>query len=144
MRQIGVNAADIVFLNLPDSRVGDHIGDVGRAIARIIRALPKPVVTLTPSPDDAHADHRAVAAAVRRQPGLHWWTYPVWPAGRSLRGARSLPLTGQERLAKRRALQGYRTQCGRIGDDPTGFTMSARQLAAFTRPQEVFAPMGRR
>lgn len=140
MRGIGVDASAITFLNLPDGRLSDHAGDMPRHIGRAVRALPAPVLALAPSMDDAHPDHRVVAAASRRQAGIRWWSYPVWPAGQRLSGARSLPLSAQERLAKRHALRGYRTQCGRIVDDPGGFAMSVRQIAAFTRPQEVFAP----
>ena len=140
MGRIGVPAAAIRFLDLPDSRLFDHADAVRRHIARAACALPAPVLALTPSPSDAHPDHRVVAAAARRQAGIAWWTYPVWPAGQRLHGARSLPLSAQERLAKRQAIRSYRTQCGRITDDPSGFAMSPRQIAAFSRPQEVFAP----
>lgn len=141
MRQIGIPAAAITFLDLPDGRLGDHADEVRRRVGRAVRALPVPVLALAPSPADAHPDHRVVAAAARRQAGIAWWSYPVWPAGQRLHGARSLPLSAQERLAKRHAIRRYRTQCGRITDDPGGFAMSARQIAAFSRPWEVFARM---
>ncbi len=64
--------------------------------------------------------------------------YPVWPAGLRPVGARALFLTAQERLAKRRAVRSYRTQVGCITDDPAGFAMTRAQIAAFTRPQEMF------
>lgn len=144
LRRIGVDARAIAFLDLPDGRLADHANQVRRPIARAARALPAPVLALAPSPDDVHPDHRVVAGAARRQAGLDWLAYPIWPAGQRLRGARPLPLTAQQRLAKRHALRGYRTQCGCITDDPTGFAMSARQIAAFTGPQEVFAAMGGR
>jgi hypothetical protein len=64
--------------------------------------------------------------------------YPVWPAGQRPAGARVLPLAMQERLAKRHAVRSYRTQSGLISDDPQGFTMTRKQIAAFTRPYEIF------
>lgn len=143
MRRIGVDAASVTFLDLPDGRLSAHGEIIRRRIARTAHALQKPVVALVPSPGDAHPDHRIVATAARRQAGISWWAYPVWPAGQHLRGARSISLTAQERLAKRHALRRYRTQCGRIVDDPAGFAMSARQIAAFTRPREWLAPMMR-
>ncbi len=139
MRRIGVAAGAIAFLDLPDGRLVDHEAGVSRGIRRAVRALPTPLLALAPSPGDAHPDHRVVAAAVRSGPGVRWWRYPIWPAGQRLRGARALPLSAQERLAKRHAIRGYRTQAGRITDDPRGFAMTPHQVAAFSRPRELFA-----
>ncbi|MBB3691967.1 PIG-L deacetylase family protein [Sphingomonas sp. BK580] len=139
MRRIGVAAGAITFLDLPDGRLADYEGAVRRGIRRAVDALPAPLLALAPLPGDAHPDHRVVAAAARHGPGVRWWRYPVWPAGQRLRGARALPLSAQERLAKRHAIRGYRTQAGRITDDPNGFAMTARQIAAFSRPRELFA-----
>jgi LmbE family N-acetylglucosaminyl deacetylase len=139
MRRAGVPASAISFLGLPDGRLDAHAADVRRHIARAVRTLPAPSLALAPSPADAHPDHRVVAAAAVRQPNVRWCRYPVWPAGQKLRGARILALSAQERLAKRHAIRSYRTQAGRITDDPGGFAMTAQQIAAFSRPQEVFA-----
>ncbi len=139
MRRIGVAADAVAFLDLPDGHLADHETAVCRGIRRAVDALPTPLLALAPLPVDAHPDHRVVAAAVRRKPGVRWWRYPVWPAGQRLGGARMMPLSAQERLAKRHAIRGYRTQAGRITDDPGGFAMTARQIAAFSRPRELFA-----
>lgn len=144
MRDLGVGARSIVFLGLPDGRLGETAPDMHRMVKRAARPLPRPVLALAPSLADEHPDHRVVAAAARRQRGLTWWRYPVWPAGQRLRGARALSLTAQERLAKRLALRRYRTQAGAITDDPNGFAMTPHQIAAFSQPQEVFAPMATR
>lgn len=141
MRRIGVCAAAVTFLDLPDGQLKAHADDVRRLVARAARMLPKPLLGLAPSRADDHPDHRVVAAAARRQMGVRWWAYPVWPAGRRLCGAQPIHLTTQERLVKRHAIRSYRTQAGRILDDPAGFAMTARQIAAFSRPQEVFAPV---
>jgi LmbE family N-acetylglucosaminyl deacetylase len=143
MRRLGVAAGAIGFLDLPDGRLADHAAAVARGIHRIARALPAPLLALAPSDGDAHPDHRVVAAAARRAAGVRWWRYPVWPAGQTLRGARTLPLSAQERLAKRHAIRGYRTQAGRIIDDPHGFTMTPRQIAAFSSPRELFVTANR-
>lgn len=139
MRRIGVAACAITFLDLPDGQLDKHVAAVVRGIHRAVAALPTPLLALAPLVGDAHPDHRVVAAAARRGPRVRWWRYPVWPAGERLRGARSLPLSTQERLAKRQAILGYRTQAGRITDDPHGFAMTARQVAAFSRARELFA-----
>ncbi len=54
-----------------------------------------------------------------------------------------VPLTAQERLAKRHAIRRYRTQTGRITDDPHGFALTTGQIAAFSRPAEILAAMRR-
>ncbi|WP_312491242.1 PIG-L family deacetylase [Sphingomonas sp.] len=140
LRPIGVTRDSIRFLALPDGGLAGHDRAIRHAIARSLAALPHPVVALSPAMTDDHPDHRAVARAVRRQAGVRWRHYPVWPAGQRLRGGRPLHLSAQERLAKRHAIRRYRTQAGRITDDPTGFAMTRQQIAAFSRPQEWFAP----
>lgn len=143
LRRIGIGAGAVRFLGLPDGALHEHAGAVHRAVARAVRALPRPAMVLTPSLLDDHPDHRVVAAAAGRQGGVRWRTYPVWPAGQRLPGARPIRLTAQERLMKRHAIRSYRTQTGRIIDDPSGFAMTGRQIAAFSRPQEVFAEQRR-
>lgn len=138
MRAIGIGAGAVTFLGLPDGALAAT--EARRGIALALGRAPKPVLVAAPAPGDDHADHRAVAAAMTRahRPGLRRLSYPVWPAGARLPGARALPLTAQQRLAKRRAVQSYRTQAGRIGDDPAGFAMTRAQVAAFSRPCEIF------
>ena len=145
MRRIGIAAADVAFLSLPDGALAAYAPAARRGVARMTGKVPKPALILGPSPRDDHPDHRVVAAAVAaaRGPGLRRLAYPVWPAGRALAGARPMPLTTQERLAKTRAIRSYRTQAGRITDDPDGFAMTRQQIAAFSRPQEWFADIGR-
>lgn len=138
MQRIGVRAGAVTFLGLPDGGLGEHAAEVRRGMARAVRRLPTPLLALSPLLSDAHPDHRVVAAGVRRRPGVSWWRYPVWPAGQRWRGARSLPLSAQERLAKRHAIRSYRTQAGRITDDPNGFAMTRQQIATFSGPQEIF------
>ena len=139
LRRIGIGAGEVSFLGLPDGALHEHARATHRAVARAVRGLPRPAMVLTPSLLDDHPDHRVVAAAARRQGGVQWRTYPVWPAGQRLSRARPIRLTAQERLMKRHAIRSYRTQAGRITDDPAGFALTPRQIAAFSRPQEVFA-----
>lgn len=143
LHRIGVTAGAIDFLDLPDGDVAAHGGTIGRAVARALSMLPAPVLALAPSPRDDHPDHRAVAAAARPRGGVRWRAYPVWPAGQRLPAARALTLTAQERLAKRHAIRRYRTQTGRITDDPHGFALTAAQIAAFSRPAEILGAMRR-
>lgn len=145
VRRLGVAAGGIRFLGLPDGSLAACADAARRLVAAAVRAAPKPLLVLSPSPTDDHPDHRAAAAAVAaaRMAGVRRLAYPVWPAGRRLRSVRSLPLTAQERLAKRRAIRGYRTQTGRITDDPAGFAMTPAQIAAFSRPAETFVELPR-
>lgn len=143
LHRIGVTAGAVGFLDLPDGDVAAHGGAIRRAIARALSMLPAPVLALAPSPRDDHPDHRAVAAAARPRGGVCWRAYPVWPAGQRLPAARALPLSAQERLAKRHAIRRYRTQTGWITDDPYGFALTAGQIAAFSRPAEIFGGMRR-
>lgn len=139
VRRIGVAAGAVTFLNLPDGRLHTRADPARRGLARALGHGGSALIAL-PAASDDHPDHRIVAACVAAlcRPGLRRLAYPVWPAGRRPAGARCLFLTAQERLAKRHAVRSYRTQAGRITDDPAGFAMTRRQIAAFTRPQEIF------
>ena len=145
MRLIGLTPRELTFLNLPDGALAGAAKTAWRAIATAARRMPKPAFVVAPADADAHPDHRVVAAGVRasRVPGIQRLTYPVWPAGQQFRGSRLLMLTATERLAKHHAIRSYRTQMGRITDDPSGFTMTAAQVAAFSRPVETFKELRR-
>lgn len=144
MRMIGIAAGDIVFLGLPDGALTGIASVVRRHIMRIVRRAPKPLLVIAPAASDDHPDHRVVANAVAtRRAHVRSLHYPVWPAGRRLPGNGRLPLTAQERLAKRHAIRRYFTQTGRITDDPSGFAMTSAQIAAFSGPCETFVAAGR-
>lgn len=139
LRRIGVAAAAVTFLDLPDGRLNTHTAAARRGLSRALGHVGSALIA-APAASDDHPDHRTVAACVAalRRPNLRRLAYPVWPAGLRPAGARCLFLTAQERLAKRHAVRSYRTQAGRIMDDPAGFAMTRRQISAFTRQQEVF------
>lgn len=139
LRRIGVAAGAVTFLGLPDGCLHTRTAAARRGLNKAIGHV-GPALVLLPADGDDHPDHRTVAACVAllRRPGLRMLAYPVWPAGQRPAGARVLPLTMQERLAKRHAVRSYRTQAGLISDDPQGFTMTRKQIAAFTRPYEIF------
>lgn len=139
LRRIGVAAGAVTFLGLPDGNLHTRTAAARRGLARAIGHA-GPALVVVPADGDDHPDHRTAASCVAtlRRPGLRLLAYPVWPAGQRLAGARSLCLTAQERLAKRRAVNSYRTQAGMITDDPQGFAMTRAQIAAFTRPHETF------
>jgi LmbE family N-acetylglucosaminyl deacetylase len=140
MRRIGVTAGQIRFLDLPDGGLSTMAPSVRRSIAAAVQRAARPLMLLGPATDDHHPDHRVVADALAhcRSAGVQRASYPVWPAGRVLSHHIALPLGEQTRLAKRLAIRRYRTQVGRITDDPAGFSMTRAQIAAFSRPVETF------
>lgn len=143
MRRIGVAADCIAFLGLSDGGLSSGADLARVAIGKAVRRAPTSLLLIGPARTDDHPDHRIVARALDscRAAGVRRLAYPVWPAGVALSRSRTLILGSQARLAKRRALQRYRTQAGRIVDDPSGFAMSAAQIAAFSRPAETFAEL---
>ena len=142
LRRIGLSADRIRSLALPDGRLAQIQPLVDRRVARAVRCVAELDLLVGPMDDDDHADHRAVAAALARirTPALRL-TYAVWPADAEARQRVQLPVRGGA-MAKRAALRTYRSQLGDIRDDPQGFALSARQVAAFTRGRERFGRSG--
>lgn len=145
LRPIGLTPRDVVFLNLPDGALGSAADAVRRGIAAAMLRMPKPALVVAPAESDAHPDHRIVAAGVKacRASGMRALAYPVWPAGQGMRGSFALMLTASEQRRKRHAIRSYRTQTGRITDDPSGFAMTNAQVLAFSRPIETFMEVRR-
>lgn len=140
MAALGIPPSRIRFLGLADGALSDDPGLVRSRCGRALRRMPVPDLIVGPLPDDAHADHRTVAAALagrRNAPGRRIG-YRVWPLGPDRAGRLALPLDAQTRAAKRRAVRSYRTQGGRITDSPTGMTMRSHHLRAFAGPSERF------
>ncbi len=140
MRRLGVTRGGIRFLGLPDGRLPDGARACRDGLGRAARRVARLDLLVGPAIDDDHGDHRCVAEALRatRLPGARRLSFKVWPADCRARRGRALLLGPATRLAKRHAIRGYRTQTGLIADDPAGFAISGRQLAAFSRPRELF------
>lgn len=138
LHHIGVFAGDIRFLGLPDGAVGNaHRVPVARAIRTVFRLG----LIALPDPSDAHEDHRAVVriAGTVATPGARRLHYLVWPDRTLPRPTATHGLAlGDAQAAKRGAIRRYRTQMGAVTDDPTGFTISRRELAGFSRPIELY------
>ena len=141
MRSLGVPRGRVQFLGLPDGALALHPGKLATALGKALHRRAPPDLIVAPMPDDAHADHRAVAVALAAVPrrGERRLGYRVWPegAGRSLHGL-VVPL-GATISAKRRAVRSYRTQTGHITDAVAGFAMTHRHLRAVAGPTERFA-----
>lgn len=135
LRRLDVGARNLRFLDLPDGRL--HSAACVRAIGRAVRQIGTPRLLVGPAGDDAHPDHRAVAAALSRlRPVVRRLSYRVWPARRA-RGAIPLPVAGGAAW-KRSLIRCYATQNGAIRDDPAGFAIARHELDAFAHPIERY------
>lgn len=136
---IGVDARAVTFLGLADGTLPAMQRRDSTALRRAIVVPQGCDLLVLPARDDDHPDHRAVAAACGRLPVGRRLDYLVWPnrQSSSRRASHRLPL-GALTAAKRGAIRRYRSQTGAITDDPGGFTISRAELAAFSRPVELF------
>ena len=143
LREIGIPKVEVDFLDLPDGGVTTVSGRQRQRLRRAVARARCDLLVL-PAGDDDHPDHRAVAEILRSTRAARTLEYLVWPG----RGARSRSASHMLRLgplapAKRGAILRYRSQTGAITDDPTGFAISHRELAAFSRPVERFREIRR-
>lgn len=138
MHRIGVRAARVVFLDLPDGGLTAMSGQLHRALGPLIRRCRDLDLLVGPARDDDHPDHRAIAAGLP-QTRARRLEYLVWPnrQSRSARATHALRLATLA-AAKRGAIGRYRTQTGTITDDPNGFAMSRHERARFAQPVERF------
>ena len=106
-------------LALPDSGVAEHEDAVRDAVAAALDAHPGPAVLASHDPGDGHADHEAVGRAVGAVAGecdLPLYAFPIWfwhwadPADLPARRYRRLPLTDDDRAARRAALDAHASQ----------------------------------
>lgn len=139
MRTLGVPAGDVEFLALPDGALGVHARH-GTVIRRALDHLARTDLVIAPVAEDAHPDHRFVAAvvALARLPRARRLGYLVWTSGTAHVGAARGHLLGDGGAAKRATIRRYRTQTGLIRDDPEGFAIAPHELRAFARPAERY------
>ncbi|EZP54972.1 MULTISPECIES: PIG-L deacetylase family protein [Sphingomonas] len=133
---LGVSARDLRCLALPDGDLPRHVAE---AVRHLRRLSARADLIVGPAADDAHPDHRAVAAALDRLPGrARRLSYRVWPPRRrgDVQGL-TLPVPGGSAF-KRLLIARHRTQLGAIRDDPAGFAIAAHELRAFAQPIERF------
>ena len=146
---LGLDAARIVFLRLPDTAAptdGPGFESAVTTVAQHIRTAGCRAVVASWR-HDPHCDHEAaamIAAAAARQAGVPHWSYAVW--GRTLPPDTPVaPSTGVRldvtrwQAAKRQAIRCHRSQwAGLITDDPSGFQMQPDFMALFDTPFEHF------
>ena len=148
---LGLDAAAIRFLRLPDAAVPTEGGEAQTAVDAVVAAAAAcaaRAVCVTWR-HDPHCDHQAVAKLVDlARPRLgtaRVYEYPIWgwtlpegtkvdapPVGVRLDISAQLP-------AKRAAIAAHRSQTtALISDDPEGFRLDAATLARFDRPFEIY------
>ncbi|MES1948722.1 LmbE family protein [Salinisphaera sp. C84B14] len=144
LRRAGIRHQDLRFLGYADGDLGFEGPATIARLARDLARRPRPELIVTPSMHDNHADHRAVAAAVKRAwpASIPRLSYLVWPRiephhprprGRNLR----LPLRRRAAM-KQAALKLYRSQFGQLVDDAQGFTIGRDLRVRFGHPVERF------
>jgi LmbE family N-acetylglucosaminyl deacetylase len=150
-RELGLDPdRDVVFLRLSDRFVPSEGSEAEEAVGKILEVLDavQAQALFVSWRHDPHCDHQAsyrIARAVqRRAVHLRLYEYTVWgaalppetPIG-SIKGFRlSISQTLEK---KRRAIAAHRSQTTRlIDDDPSGFCLTAADLARFDLPYECF------
>ena len=145
--ELGVGAASLTRLGLPDGALADHVATVTTALVDLIGDGRDTVLASTWT-EDGHPDHeavgRAAAAAARRTDAEHW-QFPAWfwhwaaPGDARLRTFRSFPLTVEARDAKSRAVAAHASQVAPLSSAPGDETLlDAAFLAHFARDHEWF------
>jgi LmbE family N-acetylglucosaminyl deacetylase len=142
---------DLVFLRLPDRFVPTSGASADRAISKIAAIVGDvdAQALFVSWRHDPHCDHQAsyrLARAVQRcVPCIKLFEYTVWvsalppdtPLEAPCRGFR-IPI-GRWRQKKQRAIAAHRSQTtDLIADDPSGFCLTASDLARFDLPYESF------
>ncbi len=151
---LGLGAAAIRFLGLPDAAVPSEGRDAEVAVDAIVSTAAACAATAicVTWRHDPHCDHQAAAKLVdRARPGLgaaRVYEYPIWgwtlpedaEVGAGPSGLR-LDVSAQG-AAKRAAVAAHRSQTtALIDDDPRGFRLDATMLERFDRPFEVYLDM---
>ncbi|PSB03277.1 PIG-L deacetylase family protein [Merismopedia glauca] len=155
MQILGVEKAEVTFLNLPDGAVPlpqtdtweDGLLKCREAIASI-----KPQTVFLPWRSDPHPDHRATWHLVQAAMSyLHLSPqiieYPIWDWDKQQQGMISNSTLMKAwriniqsvRSKKQQAIAAYRSQISNlIEDDPWGFQLSPQMLDNFLHPWEVY------
>jgi len=125
--RLGLRPADLRFLDVPDTRVAQHVDEVADRLAELIREL-DPAQLLIPTSCEGHPDHDATNAAARQaalragftgevlEYGVWMWTHWPWTRGYGTEGysARRLLRDPLDRIREVRPLlvgaKGYRSR----------------------------------
>ena len=151
---LGLPPRELVFLRLPDRFVPSQGPAAEAAVDAIVAAAQKTAATalFVSWRHDRHCDHVAaywLARSARQRLGVTLYEYSVWGAALAPRALVTPVVAGfrlpvsRHRQRKRRAVAAHRSQLGElIKDDPSGFRMSAGDLARFAGRFETFIASG--
>ena len=141
LRALGVRAAEVVRLQMPDSRLAAREDELAGSLAALVAGFD---LCLAPWDHDMHPDHEAAGRAARRANPGQLYHYPVWmwhwaapadprvPWDRALR----IPLPPRAASRKRAAITCFRSQTEDRGHG-LGPVLSPGMIAHFTRATEV-------
>jgi LmbE family N-acetylglucosaminyl deacetylase len=149
--KLGLDPGVVAFWNEEDSNLPSKGPSADRLLARLRRRIAQTqagsvFVTWT---DDPHCDHKAAfSLAMASLHGLETpprlYGYPVWSwtldlPRNALEGDVVRLDINDDLATKRLALDCHASQLGRIiQDDPSGFRLSASDVALFMQPYETF------
>lgn len=151
LKILGASSESLVFLNYPDGKASDHIGKIAQDLASQIW-LASPVLIFSPYIVDGHADHRAVARAVRQiaQEGkinCPVFEYPMWfwPRGALLSLWRSATRASLRKIMtrgylrqKNEAIRAHRSQFENITGEKSWRTLDPERIPLHLQPHELF------
>jgi LmbE family N-acetylglucosaminyl deacetylase len=137
LQRLGAPAGAAQFFSLPDQGVtGLLMSADEKTIGRFCKELSgfRPTLLVTPSPDDRHPDHNAMAVLIQLALARHGDIMPrelhfLIHAKGSRPGARvTLRLTHGEKMAKRAAILAHESQ----------MKLSRRRFTAYAKDTEIF------
>jgi LmbE family N-acetylglucosaminyl deacetylase len=145
LRELGADAAEVVRLRLPDSRLDRREPELTALVCQQVAGFD---ACLAPWENDVHADHEAVGRAARRAcPRLFF--YPVWmwhwarPGDPRVPWAQAfrVPLPAAAAERKRAAIGCFASQLENRADE-LGPVLAPGFVAHFTRDFEVLFTLG--
>jgi LmbE family N-acetylglucosaminyl deacetylase len=150
--ELGLDPSHLLFLQLPDRFVSSEGKEADNAVSRIVGCAEQSgaAALFVTWRHDPHCDHQAAYRIARkaqqRLAGVELYEYSIWGANLPPDAPVTAPRVGfrlrleQRLVKKKRAIAAHRSQTMQlISDDPTGFCLSATDLAWFTSPYEAFS-----
>jgi LmbE family N-acetylglucosaminyl deacetylase len=144
LRALGVRAAEVIRLGLPDSGLADREDELAAALTELVAGFD---LCLAPWDRDLHPDHEAAGRAARGAATAAFYCFPVWmwhwaapgdprvPWNRSLK----VPLPPRTVNRKRAAITRFASQTEDRGHG-LGPVLTPGVIAHFTRTMEVLLP----
>ena len=144
LRALGARTAEVIRLQLPDSRLAAREDELTAALAPLIDGFD---LCLAPWDHDMHPDHEAAGRAVRRAQPAQLYCFPVWmwhwasPGDPRVPwdGALRIPLPPRAAGRKRAAIKCFASQTEDRGHG-LGPVLPPGMTAHFTRAMEVLLP----